>query len=111
MRRESQSMIDTPIEPNDPEAYEQAAEKVTAESDRDVWVVQESRGDEWHVAAVLTSYEDAQAYMEDARDFAENCPTGSPERFSRRTVGFRYGGRDSPTKMFESWPPETQSHK
>lgn len=96
----------TPIGENDPEAYREAADRVTVNSDRDVWVVQERRGDEWSVAAVLTSYEDAQAYMEDARTFGNNCPEGASEEYARRTCSFRYGSRDSPNKLYETWPPE-----
>ena len=99
-------MSDVPLEENDPDAYRRAADRVTAESDRDVWVVQEKRGDEWRVAAVLTSYEDAQAYIEDARDFSENCPEDAPEKFSRRKRAFRHGSRKSPNKLYEQWPPD-----
>lgn len=91
---------------NDPEAYDKAADRVTADADRGVWVVEENRGNGWSVSAVLTSHEDARAYVQDARDFVENCPEDAPESFSRSTIRFRYGGRSSPKKLFESWPPQ-----
>lgn len=91
---------------NDPETYEKAAERVTAEPDQQVWVVQRKRGDEWSVSAVLTSYEDAEEYVNDLRDFAENCPEGSPEEYCRMQITTKHGSRKSPTKMFETYPPE-----
>lgn len=100
-----------PASENDPETYQESAGRVTAESDRDVWVVQEKIGGGWRVAAVLTSYDDAQAYMADLRDFSENCPEDAPEEYCRRNIEFRYGSRDSPTKMFEEWPPDTEEDK
>ena len=93
---------------NDPIAYQRGANRVTSDADADVWVVQESRGEDWRVSAVLTSYEDAEAYIEDARDFIENCPEDAPEDFCRRTVSFRLDGRKSPTSLYESWPPDDE---
>jgi len=92
---------------NDPEAYEKAGELVTTESDRDVWVVQcrYDKSQDWRVAAVLTSYEDAEAFIEDHRDFIENCPEGAPETFARNSAYYRLGSRNSPNKFFETWPP------
>ena len=91
---------------NDPEAYEQAADRVTADADQEVWVVQRKRGDEWSVSAVLTSYEDAQEYIEDLRTFSENCPEGAPEEYARKQIAMRVGGPNSPTKLFSEWPPD-----
>ena len=91
---------------NDPEAYEQAADRVTADADRDVWVVERKVGDEWRVTAVFTSYRDAEAFTQDYRDFAENCPEDTPSKYARKTVSFRLGGRKSPKSLYESWPPE-----
>lgn len=90
---------------NNPGAYQKAADRVTSNGDRDVWVVEEKRGDEWRVAAVLTSHEDAEAYVDDKRDFIENCPEDAPEDFCRSTVSFRYSGRRSSKALYESWPP------
>jgi hypothetical protein len=94
------------LDANDPEAYERAAERVTADPDDEFWVVEQNFGDGWRVAAVLGSYAAADAYIEDARDFGENCPADAPEDKCRTTVSYRHGGRKSPTKFFESWPPE-----
>jgi hypothetical protein len=96
------------LDENDAEAYERAAERVTAPADEDVWVVEQNFGDGWRVAAVLGSYAAADAYIDDARDFAENCPADAPEDKCRTTVSYRHGGRKSPTKFFESWPPEVR---
>jgi len=99
---------DIPHDDNDPAAYRQAADRVTADSDRDVWVVESNPGSGWRVAAVLTSYEDAEAYIEDAREFSENCPENAPERHARNTIRFRHGGRKSPNRLYETWPPENE---
>lgn len=96
------------LDENDAEAYEQAAERVTAEPDAEYWVVEQNFGDGWRVAAVLGSYAAADAYIEDARAFAENCPADAPEDKCRTTVSYRHGGRKSPTKFFKSWPPEVR---
>jgi len=93
---------------NDPETYQKAADRVTCEPDQEVWVVERKRGDEWSVSAVLTSYEDAREYAKDLRDFSENCPEDSPEEYCRKQISIRHGGRKSPTKMFETYPPEGQ---
>jgi hypothetical protein len=99
-----------PIGENDPEAYHEAADRVTADSDRDVWVVQKrhSESQEWSVAAVLTSYQDVRAYMDDFQTFSENCPKDSPEEHCRSAVHFRVGSPNSPTNMYESWPPDAE---
>jgi hypothetical protein len=96
------------MKPNNPESYQQAAERVTADPDKDVWVVlhRAKEQQDWKVGAVLTSYEDAEAYAKDLRDFQENCPEDAPEDLCRHTVQLRHGGRKSPTKLFESWPPD-----
>jgi len=94
------------LDANDPEAYQRAADRVTAAPDDEFWVVEQNFGDGWRVAAVLGSYAAADAYIDDARDFAENCPADAPEDKCRTTVSYRHGGRKSPTKFFESWPPE-----
>lgn len=99
-------MSDIPPTENDAEAYREAADRVTADADAEVWVVQERRGDEWSVAAVLPTYDDAEAYIEDLRTFKENCPEDSPEEFCRSRASFRVGSRHSPTKLFEEWPPD-----
>lgn len=93
---------------NDPEAYQKAADRVTADPDQEVWVVQRKRGDEWSVSAVFTSYDDAREYVNDLKDFAENCPEDSPEEYCRKQISIRHGSRKSPTKMFETYPPETE---
>jgi len=97
-----------PVKENDPAAYQKAADKVTAESDKEVYVVEKryDNNQSYRVAGVLTSYSDAQAYMEDLRDFHENCPEDTPEQFGRKQVMFRVSTRQSPNKLYENWPPE-----
>jgi hypothetical protein len=91
---------------NDPEAYAEAVELVTADGDREVFVVETNQGGGWSVAAVFTSYADVEAYIEDYRDFTEHCPEDAPEDHCRNTIRFRHGSRQSPTPLYESWPPE-----
>lgn len=87
--------------------YDADGDRILADGDREVWVVERSRGDTWSTAAVLTSYDDAQRYTEDLREFTNTYPDGFPEEHETETsVRIRHGGRRSPTKLFESWPPE-----
>jgi len=97
-----------PYSDNDPEAYQEAAGRVTTDPDQDVWVVQYRLNDsqKWRVAAVVGSYEAAQAYMNDYRAFAENCPEDSPDDLCRNTVRIRFGTHHSPNKFYETWPPD-----
>ena len=90
---------------NDPALYREAADRVTAGGHEAVWVVQVKTADEWRVSAVLTSYDDADAYADDLRDFHENCPEGAEEH-GRTTVRIQHGSRRSPTKLYETWPPD-----
>lgn len=86
--------------------YRQVADRVTADGDRDVWVVEYKTSSEWKVSAVLTSYADAEAYEEDLREFITSYPDDVPERFRIDEVRTRHGGRRSPTKFYEEWPPD-----
>lgn len=98
---------DVPITENDPKAYREAAEKLTSDGDDEMWVVQVkyAENQDWRVSAILPTYEDAQQYINDHRTFTENCSEDMPEEFGRKTAYYRYGSRDSPTKVFETWPP------
>jgi len=78
-------------------------ERVFEDADRDVWVVERNPGGGWQVSAVLTSFEDAQRYEQDLRAFL-NDQEGIPEEFQHE-VRTRHGGRGSPTKMWEEYPP------
>lgn len=78
-------------------------ERILEDSDRDVWVVEENRGSGWIVSAVLTSFEDAQRYERDLRAFMSDQDE-IPEEFQHE-VRTRHGGRNSPTKMWEEYPP------
>ena len=75
---------------------------ILADPDREVWVVEQNPGSGWRVSAVLTSFADAEAYEDDLRKFNEDMET----RFRSAGIKTRHGGRNSPTKMFETYPPE-----
>ena len=78
-------------------------ERIFEDADRDVWVVERNPGGGWRVSAVLTSFEDAQRYEQDLRAFF-NDQEGIPEEFQHE-VRTRHGGLNSPTKMWEEYPP------
>jgi hypothetical protein len=93
---------DCPGEPD----IEAAKERVFTEADREVWVVERSRGSGWRVSAVFSTYDDADDYAADLRVVANNYPEDFPERFESETeVRIRHGSRKSGTEMFESYPP------
>lgn len=92
---------------NDAEAVERAKERVFAEPDREVWVVERNPGSGWRVSAVLPTHEDAERYRDDLRTVLNNYPEEFPEEFKTdHTFRIRQGGRHSPTPMWESYPPE-----
>jgi len=74
---------------------------IPAESDTDVWVVEYNPGSGWRVSAVFTSWEDADKYEDDLRDFIQS----DVDEYSPDSIRTRHGGRKSPTKFFETWPP------
>lgn len=84
--------------------YDADPDRILGDADRDVWVVERNPGSGWRVSAVLASYEDAQKYQEDLRAFMSD-QDGIPEEFQHE-VRTRHGGRNSPTKMWEAYPPE-----
>jgi len=86
--------------------YSDGTGRILAEPDRKVWVVEENTGSGWSVSAVLTSYEDAEQYEEDLREFTRNHNQNIPDDFEIK-IETRHGGRRSPTKMFEEWPPQS----
>ena len=93
---------DCPGEPD----IEVAKERVFADSDRTVWVVERNRGSGWGVSAVFANYDDADHYAADLRVVANNYAEDFPKRFESETeVRIRHGSRKSGTKMFESYPP------
>jgi len=94
-----------PVLENDPDAYHTAAERVTTDGD-DVWVVSVSTGKDWRVSAVFGSYESAEAYINDHRNFVENCPEDANEEYARQTAKYRLSGVNSPKDYYDSWPPD-----
>jgi hypothetical protein len=93
---------DCPGEPD----VEAARNRVFADSDRDVWVVERNPGSGWRVSAVLADYDDAEDYAADLRVVLNNYPEKFPEEFKSDTeVRIRHGTRRSGSKMFESYPP------
>jgi len=93
---------DCPGEPD----VEAAKERLFADPDREVWVVERNPGSEWRVSAVFASYDDADDYAADLRVVANNYPEDFPESFESETeVRIRHGSRKSGTKMFGSYPP------
>lgn len=81
--------------------------RVFSDADQDVWVVERNPGSGWRVSAVLTSYEDAKRYRDDLRQVLNEYPDEFPEEYKTEyDVKIRHGGRDSPTGLYESWPPE-----
>lgn len=88
-------------------AIERAKERVLSDGDRVVWVVERNPGSGWRVSAVLASWDAAEQYREDLFAVMNHYPEEFPEEFQHETeVRIRSGSRGSPTKMFESYPPE-----
>lgn len=85
-----------------------AKSPVLADADRDVWVVERNPGSGWRVSAVLTSFEEAEQYEQDLREWHEESNENMPEEL-HHDLRTRHGGRKSPTKMFEKYPPEEKS--
>jgi hypothetical protein len=89
-----------------PDDVQAARNRVLAESDRDVWVVERNPGSGWRVCAVLPSFEAAQRYEEDLRTVMNHCPEDFPEKYFSE-IRTRHGSRQSPTTMFDDYPPQT----
>ena len=91
-----------------PAEIQQAWDRITADPDREVFVVERNPGSGWRVSAVLTGYEDAAQYADDLMDAMNHCPEDFPEEFHHGdSVRIRYGGIRSATKMFEEYPPQS----
>lgn len=91
-----------------PEEVQQAWDRITADADRDVWVVERNPGSGWRVSAVLASYDEAEQYRDDLRTAMEHYPEDFPERFKTDyDIRIRHGSRKSGTKMFEEYPPRS----
>lgn len=87
-----------------------ARERVFGEHDREVWVVERNPGSGWRVSAVFADYDAADDYAADLRVVMNHYPDGFPEQFKSETdVRIRHGSRKSGTKMFESYPPGSNS--
>jgi len=78
---------------------------ILADGDRDVWVVESNPGSGWRIEAVLPSFEAAERFEDDFREWRREMNDNIPDEFEH-SVRTRHGGRKSPTKMFESYPPE-----
>lgn len=78
---------------------------ILADGDRDVWVVERNPGSGWRVSAVLQSFDEAEKYEEDLREWHKESQEDIPEQYQHK-IRTRHGGRNSPTKMFEDYPPE-----
>jgi len=95
---------DCPGEPD----VEAAKERVFADGDREVWVVERTQGTGWSVSAVFATYDDAEDYATDLRIVANSYPEDFPGRFEDDTkVRIRHGSRKSGTMMYEEYPPES----
>lgn len=93
---------DCPGEPD----IEAARERVFADPDQEVWVVERDPGSGWRTSAVFADYDDADDYVADLQVVLNNYSDEFPERFKSETeVRIRNNSRNSPTKMFESYPP------
>jgi hypothetical protein len=87
-------------------------DRVFSDGDREVWVVEwapRAENPHWRTGAVLTSHADAEAYRDDLREALNTYPDEFPYEYKKESdVRIRHGGRKSPTKMFESYPPANE---
>lgn len=86
---------------------EAAKERVFAEPDDEVWVVERNPGSGWRVTAVFDSYRAADDYTADLRVVLNSYPEEFPEKFKQDTdVRIRHGSIKSGTKFFADYPPD-----